>query len=246
MIEIARVVASHPEKHKVDLVVLATGRRIAGAKVMSGMAGGNVGFSDLPAPDVDDPENPYDTGPTGKRDILAVVSHTGGVPIVLGFIHPEIAQTLFADKNRMMYRHASDFYATIDAKGNFIARHPSGTYIGIGDTATLPDLTGLDYNGLWQMTQNAESNAHIHLAVANKANGQVTALSIGPDGVIAIASAGNLTITAPNLTFVGDVTVTGKLDVNGPSLQHNGVNVGDDHKHKDTQPGGGQSGTPVV
>ena len=175
MLELARVVRSHPEKNKVDLIFTASGRRAAGVRVMAGVAGGNHGFSDLPEPDVDDPQNPYETGLTGKRDIVALVGYAGRIPIVVGFLHPESSQCLFEDKNRMVYRHASDFYATVDGKGNFILRHPSGTYLGIGDTAELEDLTGKDYNGLWALTANAESSAYIHLAVANSAHGGVTA-----------------------------------------------------------------------
>lgn len=47
------------------------------------------------------------------------------------------------------------------------------------------------------------------------------------------------------LELVGDLTVKGNLTFEGPSVTHNGVNIGEDHKHQDVEPGSAQSGEPV-
>ena len=43
----------------------------------------------------------------------------------------------------------------------------------------------------------------------------------------------------------GLITLEGKVEVKGAQLTHNGVNVGDDHKHKGVEPGGGLTDVPV-
>lgn len=43
----------------------------------------------------------------------------------------------------------------------------------------------------------------------------------------------------------GTIRLEGPVDVVGPKLHHNGVNVGDDHRHRDVEPGPGLSGTPL-
>lgn len=60
-------------------------------------------------------------------------------------------------------------------------------------------------------------------------NGGNVTINIGPDA----------TINAPNLTLNTDLTVNGTVDFKGASVQHNGTNIGDDHRHGgvDTGPG---------
>lgn len=41
-----------------------------------------------------------------------------------------------------------------------------------------------------------------------------------------------------------EIEIKGKVSVTGTELKHNGKSVGDDHRHKDVMPGGGQTGVP--
>ena len=158
----------------------------------------------------------------------------------------------FAEPNRMTYRHASDFYSTLDGAGNFIARHPSGTYIGIGTTPELPDLTGADYDGAWKLANNTQSKAYIHLAVANADAGTVTALSIAPDGAVKMSTTGTmdlaikgaLTTAAASWAHKGPFSLDGAMTCTRDGV-FAGVSV-DHHLHQDTQPGDGNSGPPVM
>lgn len=65
------------------------------------------------------------------------------------------------------------------------------------------------------------------------ASGGSFALSIG-GGVSLVANGGELTIEAP-----------GGIALNSATLTHNGVDISDQHRHRDVMPGGGLTGTPV-
>lgn len=215
---LARVVAAHPESHTVDVTMMDSGLRLPGVKVMCPMAGTNIGWNDLPQPDVTTPTDRYATGATGTRDILAGVLFFGAVPVVVGFLFPEVSQLMFADPGRFVYRHGSDVYVTIDARGNTELAHPSGAYVRIGTTTAHEDLTGRDVDKAWKIARNTGQSVHVHLAAGG------CALDLAPDG--------NLTITC-----------SGNVDINSASLKHNGVNIGATHRHGGVQTGGSDTGT---
>jgi hypothetical protein len=228
MIKMARIVKSHSQSHAVDLVMMADGRRYSGVQVLASVAGGDVGSVDLPEPTVTDPNKPFESGNTGKRDMYAAVSFMGDIPMVMGFIHPQVSQTLFGDelgKNRKMYRHASDVSYTIDGQGNTELHHPSGTYIRIGTTPESEDLAGKDYDKIWEKNKNTDTKVHIALGVGNGGESKMS-LSIDPDGnvtiatkgTVSIASKGDMTLASEGkmtLTAGGDFKVTAaKIDLN--------------------------------
>jgi hypothetical protein len=200
--------------------MMNTNQRFAGVNVMSSMAGGDVGVSDLPEPDVTDPSQPFDSLHTNKNDMLAVVSFMNrDVPVVLGFIYPQVAQVLFKKKNFRVNRHASDVYSTIDEDGNIEIAHPSGTYIRIGETADHVDLTGLDYDAKWAIKKNTSRLPNIRLQVKN-VNGVKSTFTIDPSGnttfttqgTMSLSSVGNMSLHTDGtmaLSATGDVNITG-------------------------------------
>lgn len=265
MLSLARVVNIHPESHAVDLVFMEDGRRVAGVQVMSGSAGSNFGCSDLSMPD----STGYTAENTGTRDIYAVVSWVRDMPLVLGFLFPQVAQCLFADKERMVYRHASDAYFTIDSKGNAEFYHPSGAYMRFGTSGAHEDLTGKDYDKAWKITKNTGQAVNIHIEQA----GGVAKVNIDPSGNVLLDHAGNLTtktggamtadvtgnttVTTPTMTINGNVVINGALtqgkgsaggacSMNGPLTVTNDVVAGGksliNHTHPDAQ--GGNTGPP--
>lgn len=222
MLTLARVVEIHPESHAVDLVVMDDGRRLAGVQVLSGSAGSNFGLSDLAAPDAVG----YEAAGTGERDTLAVVSWVRDIPVVLGFLFPQVAQCLFADRERMVYRHASDVYTTIDGSGNTEVYHPSGTFLRIGASPGHEDLTGKDYDKVWAIKRNTGAAVHVHLEVAN-AGASVASLNIDPSGNVSLTHSGNLTTsTGGNLsaTVGGSASVnsSGAMTLTAPTITLNG------------------------
>jgi len=190
MLDIARVVEIHPESHAVDLEFMADGRRVAGVPVMARSAGGDVGLSDLSRPT----NTGYGAENSAVRDVYAVVGKLGQAPIVLGFLFPQVAQCLFPDRDRMVYRHASDVYMTIDKDGNAEVYHPSGTFLRIGSTAEHEDLTGKDYDKIWNIRRNTDKAVHVQLSVKNAGN-QVASINIDPGGSVTITNSGNTKVT---------------------------------------------------
>jgi len=222
MLRIARVAAVHPEDHSVDLVMVDDGSRHVGAQVLAPTAGTDAGVFDMPEPTAGGDK--WSLSERRDRDILAVVSMLAGtaVPIVLGFLYPQVNGMLFADKNRRVMRHASDVYTSIDGAGNVEVAHPNGTYLRIGTSPDHEDLTGQDFDGNWKISKNTGQSTHLQVVV--KAGGvQKAKLHVDPSGNVTLEHTGNLTVnTTGNLsaTVGGTSTVTssGAVAVHAPSV----------------------------
>jgi hypothetical protein len=222
--ELAKVVNVNWDSHSVDLVMMLDGRPMNGVRVMSSSASTDTGLNDLSQPDVPASGDAYKIGGnSGTRDIIACVDYFGDLPVVMGFLHPQFSQMLFSDKERMVYRHASDVYETIDKDGNFEFYHPSGAFVRVAVASAHHDLTGQDFDGLWKITRNTDKQVHIHVEQA----GGTASVDIAPNGAIAFH-----TNTTANITAVGNVTVhtdgnalveaTGTAEVKGATINLNG------------------------
>ncbi|MBN3839270.1 hypothetical protein [Burkholderia sp. Ac-20349] len=225
MLDLGKVVGVHRESQKVDLIMLSNDRPLSGVKVMSGMASGDAGYSDIPVPDVNNAANPFHSTNTGGRDMFAVVAFFSGAgPIVIGFLFPETAQCLFPDANRMIYRHASDAYFTIDGAANTEFAHPSGLYLRVGASPAHEDLTGRDYNGRFKVTRNTSPNVHFHLQMG----GNTMSLDVDPSGNVALSSSGTVTVNAQGATTVSSaaaVNIQGAAGVNISSTNGTPANI---------------------
>lgn len=252
MLDLARVVASHPEANAVDLVFLSSGRQVAGVQVMAGAAGAAHGLHDLPQPLEQDvgPSDPFSAiGRAGDaRMTLAVVAFYRELPVVLGFLFPQVAQCLFAERDRMVYRHASDLYFTIDAAGNAELSHPSGVFVRIGENPAHDDLTGRDFDARWAIERNTDRQPHLRVHLPH------TDLHADPAGNLTVTHAGNLAVNtggdaavvvggntsvasggvasvvaqsvvldAPETRCTGNLTVTGTLLAAGPLVFAAGI-----------------------
>lgn len=271
-LDLAKVIKVHPEAGAVDLVSLTTGRRVPMVKVMSSAATTNSGLFDLA-----EPTEVAEDGVTATkdRDMLAVTGMLGGLPIVIGFLPPEVCQILFDRKNFKVDRHASDFYSTTDDAGNFVLRHPSGTHITIGESPEPEDLTGLDFDQKWAVKRNTDKQVNLRLEV--KAGGETKAkLNLAPNGDVDLVATGNLTADVTgdvaatiggnaNVTVAGDaeIAVSGNITSSAALWKHTGPMevrgdvdvIGGDvtadgislktHKHTGVTVGASLSGTPV-
>jgi phage gp45-like len=227
-----RVAAVHPEDYSVDLVMTDTGERLTGVQVLSHHASANSGSASLPNPSTPPSGNKWDLTASTDRDVLAAVASFGPYGVVIGFRYPQICQMLFADLDRVVNRHPSDFYTTSDSSGNFEAYHPSGTYFRIGTSGAHEDLTGKDFDGKWAIAKNTGAAVHAHLTVAN-AGAQVATLDIDPSGNITVTHNGNMSVTTNGTTYVksSSVTVdaptthvTGAMTVDGALTFKGGMN----------------------
>jgi hypothetical protein len=224
MIDLAKVVKVHWETHSVDLVMSVDGSTVSGVRVMSPMASSDSGLSDLAMPVTGNPQR-LKAAKDNERDVLAVVSYFNGLPVVLGFLHPRASQILFKDQERMIDRHASDVYKTIDKNGNMELRHPSGLYIRIATDTAHEDLTGKDFNKKWKITKNTDKQVHLHIEQA----GGVASIDIAPNGAIVVNTVSTLTATATGaatVTSSASVTVNAATcTINAPSITLNGNTV---------------------
>lgn len=206
MLKLARVVNVHPESHSVDLVVMDDNRRFSGVKVLAGSAGGDFGISGLAVPT----NTGYDARNSGKRDIYAVIDWMGFTPVVLGFLHPEVSQVLFRDKERMVYRHPSDVYLTVDGEGNTELHHPSGAFVRLGTSPAHEDLSGKDVDGVWAISRNTDKAVHIRIEQA----GGGAYVDIDPAGNVVVKAA-KVTLNTPLTVCTGDLGVKGNIGALG-------------------------------
>ncbi len=242
MFAIVRIVSAHPEGNAVDVVNVRTGARTSGVQVLCDMASATFGSSGLMAPSEQDDPKPFDADLDPARVMYGLMIDAG-VPLLLGFLPPQVSQILFADKNRFVWRHPSDLYLTAQDNGDVELAHPSGTFLRIAATAPHEDLTGKDYDKKWAIARNLDAAPWISLAVANAGAAPHTTLTIDPNGNVAFYNAGNVTwhthgnVTAQvdgnlaatvngtaNVHVVGDTTVQvdGNLSgtVNGTTTLH--------------------------
>lgn len=223
---LAKVVAVHPESHSVDLLVLDDNRRLPGVKVMSPAASSSSGVFGLARPPSQDAADPYVEPFDGKRDIVACVGYYQGIPVVVGFLFPTVSQCLFTDQDRYLHRTASDFYHTVDGKGNAEWFHPSSAYIRIGEAPEHEDLTGKDINRIWKVSRNTSRKVHIHVGQA----GGTASIDISPSGTVVV--------------FAEKVIANTELvQVNGGDVVADGVSL-KFHTHGGVRSGGDSSGAP--
>lgn len=227
---LAKVVAVHPESHSVDLLMLDDGRRVPGVRVVSSQASSSSGLAALVKPDAQAANNPYTAPNDSQRDLIAVVGYYRELPIVLGFLFPEVSQCLFADLDRYLNRTPSDAYWTVDGKANAEFYHPSGAFVRFGTSPAHEDMTGKDFDKVWKVTRNTDQRVHIHIEQA----GGVGMIDIAPDGSM-VVRAPKVTIDAPETQITGHLTVgkgvtsTGDVTADGVSLEthtHGGVQAG--------------------
>lgn len=260
-IRLGIVVAAHPEDHSVDVVMTDDYQRLAGVQVMSHDGGDAVGTASLYVPTPRTGDDKWALAQRAAENVKAVIDFSGVMPIVLGFLYPQIGQMTFAEKNRRIARHASDVYSTTTAAGDFELSFPNGTFLRVGATPDHEDLTGKDVDGNWAITKNKGAATHLRLVLGNA--GVVKAdLHIDPTGNVTgsfqgtgnLTFAGAVTINAPVVTLntplvhcTQALQVDGALNVAGQTtlaaVTSNGHDVGSTHKHINSG-GSGVGGTP--
>lgn len=218
-LDLVRVVAVHPEANAVDVVSVRTGARVAGVQVLGGMAGADHGESGLMEPAEQAQAKPFDAPLDPTRVIYGVLARAGGMPILLGFLHPQVSQTLFAEKNRFVWRHPSDLYATVRDNADLELAHPSGTFIRIAATSAHEDLTGRDYDARWKIARNTAAAPWLSVAIANAGAAPHTTLTIDPSGNVSFYNAGNVTWhTVGNITAQIDGSLSATVNQNLTAL----------------------------
>lgn len=205
------VVAAYPEGNSVD-VLLLDGSRLSNVQVLSPSASSNTGMVDLPDVGGPPPSDDARWNPQAQRDryVKAIVVMHDGVPVVHGFLLPQVNQITFKRKNLRVMRHASDVYSTIDDAGNLELAFPGGTFLRVATSPAHEDLSGLDFDKKWKIARNTGQAVHVQLTVMN-GGAQKASFHVDPDGNVDVTHAGNLTthtVGTATLHVEGNATLT--------------------------------------
>lgn len=243
------VVATHPDDHSVDLV-LSDGRRMVGVQVSTPNGSTRSGTFDMPA--VPDKADKWDITKLTGQDQIALVDFVDGIPVVTGFLFPQISQMTFDDPKMRVTRHQSDVMSSIDGDANIQITHPSGTYIRIGESPDKVDMAAKNTDGSLAVDRNTGRRVNIRVGMA----GGVLELTMTPDGLVSLKCAQGVsveagepvTIKAPSVTLdTPSTTLTGDLEVQGntsvKAITSDGKDVGSTHKHLNSG-GPGLGGEP--
>lgn len=263
------VVATHPEDSSVDLVMADDGARLVGVQVLSTSASARSGTVDLP--EVPSDGDRWDIRRTNGQDQKALVAFAGHTPVVVGFLFPQINQMTMADPKTRLFRHQSDVVSVIDGNGNIDLRHPSGFAIRIGETPDHLDPAGMNADGNLAVDRNTGRQAYMRISTAGntavitvtpggavKIESQQT-VDIDAQGAVTVKTPVSVTHDTPNTYCTGNLvvaksltmgaeggsaTLTGAVTIAGPSVTHNGKNIGSTHTHGGIQPGSGSTAVP--
>ena len=204
---IGRVIAVHPKRRTVDLVMGDNGARIADVQVSTGSAGSDAGSWDVPSVKPPSTEAGPDVLDPNARNLLCRVGLVAGRPVVTGWMTPQSSQLAFGEDDRTVHRHASGAYTTTAPDGSMETYHPSGAFFRIG-AGGHQDLADVSADGNWAIPAGA-------------APPQITlhtdgfTLTIMPGGAVKLEAAGKLVLQYDKAELHGDVKIFGSLAVTG-------------------------------
>lgn len=203
------VVATHPEDHSVDLVMVDDNSRLTGVQVMTSSGSSRSGFIDMPA--VPEKKDKWNIGQRTGQDQIAIVGYLNRHPIVTGFLYPQINQMTFKDPKMRFDRHQSDVMSMIDGDANMQIVHPSGAYIRIGEEPDAVDIASKNADASLKPDRNTGRKVDIRVALA----GNVVKLTMTKDGNVTLEMDKDLDIQVKgkaNINVTGETTVTSEGD----------------------------------
>lgn len=194
-LRLARVVAVHPERRRLDLVFHDDGSRAGDVRVATRSASSDAGSWDVPSVPPPDSEPGAAGIASSGRSMTAVCAMLSGHPVVIGFLDLQGGQVAFAQQDREVHRHASGAYTTFAPDGSIEAYHPGGAYLRIG-SGDHEDLTPLAAAGNWRLPAGAAAPT-----ITLSTNGFKLVAQPGGAGM-------TLTVTGPcSITVSGNATV---------------------------------------
>lgn len=196
------VVATHPEDHSVDLVMVDNGERLIGVQVQVPSGSSRSGTIDMP--EVPERKDKWDITQETGQDMHAIVDYVGRVPTVTGFLYPQINQMLFKDPKMRFSRHQSDVMSYIDGDGNMGIMHPGGAFIQIGEKPEKPELASKNADASLKPDRNTSKKVFLRVALA----GNVAELTMTPDGTCTLKLEQNFEVEAK-----GDISLKAEGDI---------------------------------
>lgn len=161
------VVATHPEDHSVDLV-MSDGRRMVGVQVMTSNGSSRSGVFDMPAVPVK--KDKWDISKETGQDQIAIVDFVDGLPVVVGFLFPQVSQMTLDDPKTRMTRHQSDVIEMLDGNGNYQYMHPAGAAVIIGESVMRPIIANKNTDKNLKVDKNLNRRVHIFLGTKEDAS----------------------------------------------------------------------------
>ncbi|HHA3594137.1 TPA: hypothetical protein ACODIZ_003664 [Salmonella enterica subsp. enterica serovar Newport] len=251
----AIVVGANPQDHSLDLVMVDNYSRYTGVQVQAHTASSRTGSIDLP--DVPPRENKWDISQPGAQEIQALVDFVGRVPVITGFIYPQISQMTHADGKLKYNRHTSDVQTYTDGNGNMGILHPSGAHIVLGEAPDPKDFAKANADKSSAIDRNTDKKVYLRVALA----GNVAVLTMDPKGNCSLELKADLTVTCENASVTAkskitlkapDTEIDGKLHVTGEMTTDSSITSKGDqvangistHDHVHTDPQGGKVSTP--
>ncbi|ECN9265222.1 hypothetical protein ZL58_14395 [Salmonella enterica subsp. enterica serovar Typhimurium] len=177
----ALVVDVHPEDHSVDLLMVDNYARFVGVQVQVGTGSTRSGSIELPDVEVRKPDK-WDISKRTGQEVMALVDFAGYVPIVTGFLLPQISQMTHTDGKLKYSRHTSDVQTYTDGEGNMGILHPGGAYITISEGGNPKDFTGGNFDKNLKVDRNTDKKVTVKVSLADKA----VVVTLAPDGSCSI------------------------------------------------------------
>ena len=218
---LGRVIKTHPHDNSLDVELLHDLSRLTAVPLLSPTMTTSSGRVDMHEPE----GNEFGKKGSATKDCFVALALTDSGFIALGFLASPVNQMAFDRKNFRVDRHASDVYSTIDNDGNLEVAHPSGTFLRVATSPAHEDLTGQDFDKLWNVTRNKDKPVWLSVQVAN-AGGVKATFTIDPSGNVALTHTGNLAVQTGGATSISsggamtlhsDVSITAtapRIDLN--------------------------------
>lgn len=201
----AIVVATYPKDHAVDLIMVDNWARFVGVQVSTASGSARTGSNKIPRVRDRGADKWAITRQT-PQEVMALVDFVGKVPIVTGFIFPQISQMTFEEEGLDFERSDSDVIRYTDAEGNVGLLHPSGAYVTMGTKPDRRDFTGGNFDKNLAIDRNTGTKPYYRIGMA----GNVVELTFTPEGKVLLLADDNIEVTSKKDVFVTCVEATVK------------------------------------
>lgn len=241
MLEMARVVAIHPEDHSVDLLILRTNQRAAGVPVLTSSASTTSGTSNLPTVTPPAGADPFLPPRHAAVAAICFVAPTaGGNWVVVGWKFPEQNGVLNAEPGRQVTRHSSGAWQMIAPDGTMTMGHPSGAVFVMGPTLEPVNPVGGGVDAQWQHNQPSAS-VPCGMTARFPSGARI---DVAGDGKVTVTAPAEVAFVVPLAKFSGNVEVAGEVRATGDVLAGN-IRL-KTHRHTGVAGGSATSGGPVA
>ena len=215
----AIVVASYPKDHAVDLIMVDNWARFVGVQVATTSGSARTGTNKIPRVRGRGADK-WAISRQTEQEVMALVDFVGKIPVVTGFLFPQISQMTFDEEGLEFERTDSDVIRYTDAEGNTGLLHPSGAYITMGTKPDRRNFGGGNFDKNLVIDRNTGTKPYFRIGMA----GNVVELTFTPDGKVRLLALDEIYAECTQATVKASdgilldtpmVHATGKMHVDG-------------------------------